>query len=77
MTPAATVPNVTSIVIPSAHRTMAVAKPANRRRVFELQSRELMGYVRKGQADHTEVVDALQSMADESGLVDDIGQDEV
>jgi hypothetical protein len=77
MTPAATVPNVTSIVIPSAHRTMAVAKPANRRRVFELQARELMGYVRKGQADHTEVVDALQSMADESGLVDDIGQDEV
>jgi RecA-family ATPase len=77
MTPAANVPNVTSIVIPSAHRTMANAKPENRRRVFELQARELMGYVRKGQADHTEVVDALQSMADESGLLDDIGQDEV
>jgi hypothetical protein len=77
MMPAATAPNVTAIVIPSAHRTMAIAKPANRRRIFELQARDLMGYVRKGQADHTEVVDALQSMADESGVVDDIGQDEV
>jgi hypothetical protein len=68
---------ITSIVIPSAFRAMAGAKPNNRRRVFELQARELMGHVHQGHADRIEVVDALQSMANESGLVDDIGQDEV
>jgi hypothetical protein len=77
MTSAATVPNVPSVVIPSARRTVTAARPENRQRVFELQARDLMGYVHKGHADRIEVVDALQSMADESGLVDDIGQDEV
>jgi RecA-family ATPase len=69
--------NVTSIIIPSAHRTMAGAKPENRQRVFELLARELLGYVRKGQADHADVVDALQAMAEESGLVEDVSQDQV
>jgi RecA-family ATPase len=69
--------NVASIIIPSAHRTMAGAKPENRQRVFEMMARDLLGYVRNGQADHAEVVDALQAMADESGLADTIGQDVV
>jgi hypothetical protein len=60
--------NVTAIVIPSAHRTISGAKPENKQRVFQLQARDLMGYVRKGQADHAEVLDALQAMAEEAGL---------
>jgi hypothetical protein len=69
-----TVPNVTPIIIASAHRTMLGAKPENLVRVFELQARELFGYVRKGAANHSEVVDALQTMAEESGLVDRTGK---
>jgi hypothetical protein len=68
---------ITSIVIPSAFRTLAGAKPDNRRRVFELHVRAFMGHVRRGSLDRTAAVDALQAMADESGLVDDIGQDDV
>jgi hypothetical protein len=56
---------------------VAGAKPENRRRVFELQSRDLMAYVREGLADHAEIIDALQAMAEEFGLVAQVGQDEV
>jgi hypothetical protein len=69
--------NVASIVIPSAHRTMTGVKPENMRRVFELQARLLLGYVRKGQADHAEIVDQLQAMAEEHGFVNHLGQDTI
>jgi hypothetical protein len=72
-----TAPNVTPIIIASAHRTMLGAKPENRLRVFELQATDLFGYVRKGAADQTDVADALQAMAEESGLVDHYGQDHI
>jgi hypothetical protein len=78
MTPAAgTIPNVTPIIIASAHRTMLGAKPENRVRVFELQARELFQYVHKGILDRALAVDELQAMAEESGLVDVYGQDHV
>jgi hypothetical protein len=66
--------NVASIVIPSAHRTMTGVKPEKMRRVFELQARLLLDYVRKGQADHAEIVDQLQAMAEEHGFVSHLGQ---
>jgi AAA domain len=72
-----TVPNVIPIIIASAHRTMLGAKSENRLRVFELQAKELFGCVRKNTADRSEVVDALQAMAEESGLIDLYGQDHV
>jgi hypothetical protein len=69
--------NVEAIVIPSAHRTMLGAAPENKLRVFKLQARDLMAYVRAGKAEHDRVVDALQAMAEESGLVEEHGQDAV
>jgi RecA-family ATPase len=68
---------VANIIIPSAHRAMIAARPENKRRVFELQARALMSYARKGTLDHADATDALQAMADESGLTTQIGQDEI
>ena len=73
----AAIPNVTPIIIASAHRTMLGAKPEHRVRVFELQAKDLFQYVHKGTAAHSEIVDALQAMAEEGGLVDLYGQDHV
>jgi AAA domain len=56
---------------------MAGAKPELRPRVFQNQARDLLRHVRKGQADHAEVVDALRSMAREHGLLELLGQDKV
>jgi hypothetical protein len=75
--PRTTVPNVTPIIVASAHRTMLGAKPENLVRVFEFQAKDLFDYVRKGAANHSEIVDALQTMAEESGLVDLYGQEHV
>jgi RecA-family ATPase len=74
---AAEIHKVTNIVIPSAFRTMAGALPENKLRVFTLQACDLMSYVRKGTLDRADAVDALQAMANESGLVDELGQDEI
>jgi hypothetical protein len=71
------IPNVTTIIIASAHRTMLGAKPENRARVFALQARDLFQYVHKGVLDRALAVDELQAMAEESGLVDLYGQDHV
>jgi AAA domain len=69
--------NVTALIIPSAHRTLACAAPQHRMKVFGLQAEELFSYVRKGAVDHAIVVDALQAMAEENGIVDLYGQDHV
>jgi putative DNA primase/helicase len=69
--------NVTALIIASAHRTLAGAAPQNRLKVFGLQAEELFAYVRKGAVDHAAVVDALQAMAEEHGIVDLYGQDHV
>jgi putative DNA primase/helicase len=66
-----------AVVVPSAHRTMAAAAPEKRQHVFELLARGLMEHVRKGRLDRADVNDELQAMADESGLVAEIGQDAV
>ncbi len=79
--PAGAVPkranNVTALIIASAHRTLAGAASQNRLKVFGLQAEELFAYVRKGAVDHADVVDALQAMAEENGIVDLYGQDHV
>jgi putative DNA primase/helicase len=69
--------NVTALIVASAHRTLAGAAPPNRMKVFGLQAEELFAYVRKGAVDHAAVVDALQAMAEENGIVDLYGQDHV
>jgi AAA domain len=69
--------NVTALIIPSAHRTLAGAASQNRLKVFGLQAEELFAYVRRGAVDRADVVDALQAMAEENGIVDLYGQDHV
>jgi hypothetical protein len=73
----ALIDQVRHIVIPSAFRTIMGAKPEKKLRVFELQAQDLMGYVRRGMLDRADVIDALQEMANETGLLDIHGQDEI
>jgi Family of unknown function (DUF5906) len=65
------------IVIASVHRVMAASPPQNRLAAFRFSARDLWGYVKRGVVAHAYIADALQAMADEWGLVETHGQDEI
>jgi hypothetical protein len=64
-------------MLPSAARTVDGAKPENKLKVFKLQARELLGYVKKGIVEKIEIVDALHEIAENNGLIELNGEDEI
>jgi putative DNA primase/helicase len=67
----------TDLIIQSACRTVAGAKPELKLKVFMLQARDLMGFVRRGKADEGRIGDALQEIAESNDLIDICGREEI